>query len=496
MSESNLQFSENDIVASICREDYYSFVKEFWSTIETSRPVWNWHIKYMCNELRYVAELVFAGKDKEYDLVINVAPGSTKSIVCSIMFVPWCWTRMPSLQYIGGSHQKDLSVEFGKKSRDIIWSDKYRACFPEIKLRPDQSGRTFHQNTEKGWRLATSTGSGVIGRHGHIIGIDDPIDPRKAISDVELKNANDWINDTLSQRKVNQAKTPTILIMQRLHQSDPTANMIEQAKKSQREAISFGDKKALLKIKHICLPAEKSKDIKPKYLRKYYKNGLMDPVRLGHKALPEKRAKGEYVYSGQFMQNPIPAGGGMFKTERIKIDVPDINKKMIQIVRFWDKAATAGGGAYTAGVKMGYQLIGGLKHFWLLDIRRGQWSSEVREANIKQTAEIDGRDVEVGVEQEPGAGGKESAEATVKNLAGWRVWVDKPGGSGSSKELRAYPFSVQVNMGNVSMVVGEWNIPCLDELKFWPNSTYKDQGDGCSGAFNRLTTGKKVGVFL
>ena len=489
---SNLCFSESDIIASICRESYFDFVKEFWSTIEKARPVWNWHIRYMCDELQHVAELVFLNKEKEYDLIINVSPGSTKSIVCSIMFVPWCWTRMPSLQFIGGSHQKDLSVEFGKKSRDIIWSDKYRACFPEIELRQDAAGRTFHQNTEGGWRLATSTGSGVIGRHGHIIGIDDPIDPKKAVSETELKNANDWISDTLSQRKVDQAKTPTILIMQRLHQNDPTAFIIEQAKKSQKEAINFGDTNAILKIKHICLPAEKTKDIKPKYLRKYYKNNLMDPVRLGRKALSEKKALGDYVYSGQFLQNPIPAGGGMFKTERILIDVPE-KDGMRRVVRFWDKAGTAGGGAFTAGIKMGVDRKG---RYWILDVRRGQWSSEIREANIKQTAEMDGRNIEVGIEQEPGSGGKESAEATVRNLAGWRVWIDKPSGSGSSKPLRAYSFSTQVNIGNVSMVAGEWNIPLIDELMFWPFSKYKDQGDGCSGAFNRLTSKKRAGVFL
>lgn len=487
-----LSLSEYDLVASICRESYYEFVKEFWSVLTQEKPVWNWHIKYLCKEMQYIAELVFAGKDKEYDLIINIFPGETKSTICSIMFVPWCWTRMPTLQYIGGSHQKGLSIDFGKKSRDIIWSDKYRACFPEIKLRKDQSGRTFHQNTKGGWRYATSTGAGVTGMHGHIIGIDDPTDPREATSEVELKNANDWIRHTLSQRKVNQAKTPTILIMQRLHQDDSTAYMINESKEAQRIAILSGDKDAPLRLKHICLPAEKSKDIKPKFLRKYYKNGLMDPIRGSHKILNEKKAKGDYFYAGQFMQNPVPAGGGMFKTERIAIDVPDMSR-MIQIVRFWDKAGTAGGGAYTAGVKMGVDTH---KHFWLLDVQRGQWSSEVREANIKQTAEMDGKKVEVGIEQEPGSGGKQSAEMTVKNLAGWIIKVDKPSGSGSSKTLRAAPFSVQVNMGNVSMVRGDWNTALINELRFWPNSKYKDQGDGCSGAFNQLTSKKRAGVFL
>jgi predicted phage terminase large subunit-like protein len=491
-SLSNLYLNESELVASICRESYYEFVKEFWDVLTKEKPVWNWHIKYLCNEIQYLCELVFVGKDKEDDLVINIFPGETKSTICSIMLAPWCWTRMPHLQFIGGSHQKGLSIDFGKKSRDIVLSDKYRACFPEIQLRQDQCGRTFHQNTKGGWRYATSTGAGVTGMHGHIISIDDPIDPQGACSDVEIKNANDWIRDTLSQRKVNQAKTPTILVMQRLHQEDPTAYMIDEAKKVQKIERQEGDENAPLRIKHICLPSEKTKDIKPKILRKYYKNGLMDEIRGSQKILNEKKAKGDYFYAGQFLQNPIPAGGGMFKVERIKIDVPESNS-ILRKVRFWDKAGTEGAGAFTAGVQMG---VDRKNRFWILDLQRGQWAAEVRESRIKQCAEIDGREDEIGIEQEPGSGGKDSAEMTVKNLAGWKVVIDKPSGAGSSKIARARPFSVQVNIGNVSMIKASWNVDLINELQFWPFSTYKDIGDGCSGAFNMLTAKKRAGVFL
>jgi phage terminase large subunit-like protein len=50
------------------------------------------------------------------------------------------------------------------------------------------------------------------------------------------------------------------------------------------------------------------------------------------------------------------------------------------------------------------------------------------------------------VEQEPGSGGKESAEATIRNLAGHICIADKPG-AGRSKELRAEPFAAQVQGG-------------------------------------------------
>ena len=481
MNESGLNFSENDIIASICRESFYDFVKEFWDVIIPEKPVWNWHIKYLCNEMQKVAERVFKNESKEYDLIINVPPGSTKTTICGIMFPAWVWTRMPSAGIIGCSYTYDVALDMSRKGRIVIKSEKYQQCFPEVKITSDMDAKGHYATQQMGERNTVGTDGNITGRHADFIIVDDPLNPRGARSDADILKANNFITETLWSRKKEKLITPTIIIMQRLSQNDPTGMMIEKAKNKK------------VQIKHICLPGKKSKDIKPKFLRKYYKNGLMDEKRLSKKVLDEWHAfLLDYGFAGQIMQNPIPAGGGMFKTERIKIDVPE-KDGMRQVVRFWDKAGTEGGGKYTAGVKMG---VDKRKHFWILDVRRGQWSSEVREANIKQTAEIDSRDIEVGVEQEPGSGGKESAESTIKNLAGWRTWIDKPSGSGSSKEARAYSFSAQVNIGNVSMVAGEWNTPLIDELKFWPNSTYTDQGDGCSGAFNRLTSKKRAGVFL
>ena len=90
----------------------------------------------------------------------------------------------------------------------------------------------------------------------------------------------------------------------------------------------------------------------------------------------------------------------------------------------------------------------------VLDLLRGQWEAAARERIILQTAQIDGKGVAIGVEQEPGSGGKESAQSTVKMLAGFRVRVDRPTGD---KEVRADPYAVQVNGGNVYLVQGPWN---------------------------------------
>ena len=124
----------------------------------------------------------------------------------------------------------------------------------------------------------------------------------------------------------------------------------------------------------------------------------------------------------------------------------------------------------------------------MLDVVRGQWDSNERERVIEQTAQLDGPKVIIGLEQEPGSGGKESAESTLRRLAGYRVRVDRPTGA---KEWRADPFSSQVNGNNVSMKRGDWNAAFLEELRFFPSSTYKDQVDASSGAFNMLANVKK-----
>lgn len=52
--------------------------------------------------------------------------------------------------------------------------------------------------------------------------------------------------------------------------------------------------------------------------------------------------------------------------------------------------------------------------------------------------------------------------------------------------MRAEPYSVQVEAGNVKLLKGEWNRDFIDEHKTFPVGKYKDQIDAASGAFNKL----------
>lgn len=160
--------------------------------------------------------------------------------------------------------------------------------------------------------------------------------------------------------------------------------------------------------------------------------------------------------------------------------------EFIAVRRYWDKAGTEGGGKYTAGVLMG-KTHAGIKV--ILDVVRGQWSSHNREVAIKQTAEADalayGGEVVTWIEQEPGSGGKESAENTVMNLDGHTVHLDRVTGD---KLTRAGPLSAQAEAHNVKLVKAAWNEDFLKEAHRFDGKTgVMDQIDAAAGAHNKLT---------
>lgn len=471
--------------ASVCRDSFYEFIKRFWSTVITEDYVDNWHIEYLCEELQVCAMRVKNKEPNPYDLIINIPPGTSKSTICSVMFPAWLWTFMPTARCICASYSHTpLALELSVKCRDVVRSEKYILLYGDIGLREDQNTKGYFANKHGGSRLAVGTGGSVTGFHGHFLIVDDPLDPNRAVSEAELRHANRWMTDTLPTRKVDKEITVTMLIMQRLHQNDPTGHLMAKMMKG-----SF---------RHIKIPGDilRGQDVRPRSLRRRYVRGLLDPKRLTQKSLDKAMSLlGEYNFAGQFDQNPVPMSGGMFRVTEFGLHHSP-PPRLRRIVRYWDKAGTRGGGAYTVGVKMGVDVDGG---FWVLDVVRGQWEASTREKVIRQTAEMDGRGVIVYIEQEPGSGGKESAQGTIRKLAGFIVRADRPKGR---KEDRADPYAVQVNGGNVNLVRGAWNIAYVEELRYFGYSEgqtlhrYKDQVDASSGAFAMLTIHKrKFGAF-
>lgn len=463
------------LLGETCKDSYWQFVRTFWHTCSREKMVANWHLEYLCNEIETAVRRVINNEPRPYDTVVNISPGTSKSTIFSIFMLPWAWTIMPSLRFIGASFTEALAFELSGKSRQVVNSALYQKCFPHIKLRPDTNNKGHWANTMGGDRYAVGVGGDVIGRHAHIIVIDDPLNPQGARSKADIEKANIWCKETIVSRKVNKDVAWTALVMQRLGVDDPTSLFLSRT----------GE------CKHICLPGELTDYVTPEELKQRYIEGLFDPVRLSRKTLDRMQEElGQFGYAGQIMQNPVPLGGGMFKVDHIiEHDIAPDFDDFSRIVRYWDKAGSQNKGDYTVGVKMGLHKNGS---YWILDIVRGQWASDLREKMILETALRDGRDIRIGIEREPGSSGLTDALQTTRMLAGFRVYPEPASGS---KELRADTFSVQVNGNNVHMVRGEYVKAYKEEMTHFPNGKHDDQIDASSGAFSMLTTKKvKLGV--
>jgi predicted phage terminase large subunit-like protein len=477
-------------IRSLNNHSLYEFIQYFWNVINYDKFSPNWHIDFLCDELEQVAQGVADRQPRKHDLVVNIPPGTSKSMTISIFFPAWCWTKWPWMRFVTASYSSQLSLEAADKCRNLIQSQEFQEIYPDIGIKEDQNTKSNFKIVKRvaglnprrgkgeivgGGRFTTSVGGTIMGFHGDINIVDDPLNPKQAASDTLLDIANQWMELTLPSRKVNKEITVTILVMQRLHQDDPAGHLLAKQKEN---------------IRHICLPGEirnYRKQLNPPELADKYIDDLLDPKRLSWKALADMEADlGQYGYAGQIGQDPTPPGGGMFKIDRINIvnEMPKANQ-IIKTVRAWDKAGTADGGAYTVGVKMS-QLVG--NKWFVEDVKRGRWASEERERIIKQVAELDGVDVEIWIEQEPGSSGKDGADGTIRNLAGFVCRADRPTGD---KITRADPFSVQVNNGGLYVMNNPlWTKDYLEELRFFPFSTYKDQTDASSLAFKWLVSKK------
>jgi phage terminase large subunit-like protein len=165
--------------------------------------------------------------------------------------------------------------------------------------------------------------------------------------------------------------------------------------------------------------------------------------------LDQKRLMTESSWQAEYQGRPFLTGSGEIPIEKLKI-LPFFNPSDIaSTVMSIDKAGTEGGdGAYTAIVIM-HKMNNGT--FVIEHVLRGHWAALERERIIKEWADYTSDRLSryvsrfvVVIEVEPGSGGKESAEATIRNLAGHICIGDKPG-AGRSKEVRAEPFCALEN---------------------------------------------------
>ena len=197
--------------------------------------------------------------------------------------------------------------------------------------------------------------------------------------------------------------------------------------------------------------------------------------------------------------NIRPASGMYF--ERGWFEIIDVLPAgWSRCVRYWDKAATKPNELnknpdFTAGLKM-YSYPDGT--YVVAHVGRLRDRPLQVEQFIKNTAQQDGFDVGIRIEQEGGSSGVADADNYVRLLSGFDVRVNRPS---KDKITRALPVSAQCERGNVKLLRGIWNDSFLTELENFPpelmnpfkkkndeDMGHDDQVDVLSGAFNELCT--------
>ena len=464
--------------AELCKRDFYEFFKEFWDTIIAEDLQTNWHLKFLCDKLQSYGEKIINGEelsDKD-TLIINISPATTKSTIASVMFPVWLWVRKPSLKIITGSHASALAMEMSVKSRDILRSDKFRSFYPHIALKDDSDTKSQYQNTYGGSRVATSSGSSVIGQHAHIIIIDDPVSTSP--SQAELKKANKWMTQELPTRKIDKKKAPIVLIMQRLADDDPTGHII---------------KKKGNKVDHVCLPAELTEDVKPKNLKEKYTDGLMDATRLPKSVLFDmKSSLGSYGYSSQFLQRANPKEGGIIKKEWIKIHPHVINEQLVGIPPqfFIDTAYTEDMGNDPSAI-----IVAKEKNNMMYVIHAEQFWMEFPQLCKKVINMVHqwGYTNRSKIIIEPKASGL-SLVQQLKNDTKLNIMEDKP--PKISKDERLERISPIIESGRVIFIDGRWNEDLIDQICS-VKPTHYDMRDSLIMGVNNLilNTNKGTGTY-
>lgn len=451
------------------KRSLYNYVEMMWPVIEPMTPfVGGFHLGAICEH----EQAVFEGQiDK---LAINICPRSGKSICTSVAFPTWGWTREPSTKFLCSSYSADLSLELATVARTVLDSSWYQERF-EVQLATDQNNKSFYRNSQTGYRISTSVGGSATGKGGDILIVDDPHNLKLIESEVIRAEDIRWFLKVWSTRVNNRKRDRQIVIMQRGHEDDLMAALIEQ-----------GDW-CILKLPTEYIPTQWTSPIGWSDPRT--KEGeLLSPERIGQEELKViKRELGPMDYSSQHNQNPLPERGGMFERSWFEI-VPEPPRKAKTRVRFWDAAGSeTRDAAYTAGTLMSEDTEG---VFYVEDVQRDRLVAARVDALIKQTAELDGIKVEIVEEQEPGSAGKAVIAARKKLLAGYAY---KGVTATGEKQVRWKPLASQARplsesdaYGNVKLVSGEWNKIFLDEIVANRRSKYKDQLDSAAGALHEL----------
>lgn len=470
-STSDLEFLEV-LAQAEARENFWAFRQYLDPTM-----VRGWWQREVAAHLQQFWADFCDGKRPKLLLMAPPQHGKSRQV---IEFISWVSGKNPDLKTIYSSFSDDLGVDANRQLQRIYDEDRFMATFPRLRIgghnvvtitgKPLRNSSVIEYANHRGSFRNTTVLGQITGKGLDLGVVDDPIKGREAANSKPTRDKTwSWFTDDFLSRFADHAAF--LMMLTRWHVDDPAGRLLEE----------FGSSEEGGSVRILRYPAIAEEDEQHRSKGKPLFPELKSLEFLNERRQIYTSASWESLYQ----QNPIVVGGGLFPVDRFVIDQrPPLRQEVKRSIRYWDKAGTQDGGAYTCGVLM-HNMVDGT--FVISDVQRGQWSALDREKRIKNTADIDSSSwdrITIWVEQEPGSGGKESAERSIAMLAGHKVKADRVTGD---KVTRAEPYAAQVEGGNVHLVGGLWSREFMEEHENFPYGKFKDQVDAAAGAFAKLT---------
>lgn len=279
-----------------------AFIRHFWTVLE---PVTEFVEGQVLDDMTQHLEAVTLGKITR--LMINVSPGSMKSLTTNVFWPAWEWgpMGMPHLRYVSFAYAEGLTTRDNIKFRKLVQSDEYRRLWGSM-FELEKEGEVKVTNNKTGSKFASSVTGIGLGERGDRVLLDDPHNVKLSESDTVRHNTINWFRGTITDRLNHPTKSAIIIIMQRVHQMDICGMIL---------ADGGWD------YTHLMIPMLYEEGRQPQNALKWKDHRTEDgeiawPERWSPEAIARiQREKSSYDWSGQYQQRPVPRGGGVIKYE-------------------------------------------------------------------------------------------------------------------------------------------------------------------------------------
>lgn len=408
------------------------------------------------------------------NLMVFMPPRHGKSTLISKYTPAWFLACWPRLQVLLAAYGDEFAAQWGGKARDLV--DKWGPELFAMSTRDDSSAKSRWEITQHGGGMQTAgIGGPLTGKGGHLKIVDDPVkDQEEAKSKIIQERNWEWYRATFRTR--SNPGGVTILLMTRWDKRD-LAGMI---------LAHEPEKWTVLNFPALAEKADPEKGIGPDPLGR--KPGEALSKRYPRAVLLDTRETlGPHWWTALYQGQPTPRAGGKFKRDRWRIVPREAVPSDVKRVRKWDLAATSeehgSDPDWTRGVLIACSTSqdaqGKLRaRFWIEDLvsLRGE-THEVQDL-VLRTAERDGRQIPIHIDQDPGSAGKSVAVDYVSLLPSHSVITETVTGD---KEKRSDVTAPKQAVGNLMLVEAPWNQELIEEHAEFPTGAHDDIVDAVSG---------------